>query len=53
MATLLGKSLSFYSSSVLSEKCFDVFYVFSFPPGVYVGASNVIARIPGPSVLTF
>ena len=43
MATLLGKSSSFCSSCVLSEKCFVVFYVFSFPPGVYVGTSNLIA----------
>ena len=27
-------------------------YVFSFPPGVYVGAYNSIASIPGPSILT-
>ena len=33
-------------------KCFVVFYVF-FPPGVYVGTLNLIASIPGPSVLTF
>ena len=32
-----------------------MFYVFafSFPPGVYVGALNIIASIPGPSILTF
>ena len=33
-------------------KCFVVFYVFSLPPGVYVGTFNIIASIPGPSVLT-
>ena len=33
------------------EKCF-LFYVFSFPPGVYVGTLNLIALIPGSSVLT-
>ena len=29
-----------------------MFYAFSFPPGVYVGALNLIASIPGPSILT-
>ena len=53
MTTLLGKSLSFCSSSVLSEKYFVVFYVFSFPAGVYVGTLNLIAPIPDPSILTF
>ena len=33
-------------------KCFVVFYVFSFPPVVYVGTLNLIASIPGPSILT-
>ena len=37
---------------MLSEKCFVVFYVFSLPPGVYVGTLNLIASIPGPSILT-
>ena len=37
---------------MLSEKCFVVFYVFSFPLGVYVGTLNLIASIPGPSSLT-
>ena len=46
MATLLPKS----SSSVLSGKCFGVFYVCSFPPGVYVGTLNLITSIPGPSI---
>ena len=31
----------------MSEKCFVVFYVFSFPPVVYVGALNLISSIPG------
>ena len=31
------KSYSFCSSCVLSEKCFIMFYIFSFPPDVYVG----------------
>ena len=52
MTTLLRKSQSFCSSSVLSEKCFVVFYVFSFPAGVYVGTLK-IASIPDPSILTF
>ena len=52
MATLLGKSYSFCSSCVLSEKCFVVFYVFSFPPGVFLfGTLNLIALITGPSIL--
>ena len=29
-----------------------LFSVFSFPPGVYVGALNLIASIPGPYILT-
>ena len=29
-----------------------MFYVFSFPPGVYVGTLNLIASVPGPSILT-
>ena len=29
-----------------------MFYVFSFPPAVYVGTFNLIASIPGPSILT-
>ena len=53
MATLLGKNRSFCSSCVLSEKCFVVFYVFSFPPAVYVGTLNFIASIPGPFILTY
>ena len=31
--------------------CF-VFFVFSFPSAVYVGTLNLIASIPGPSILT-
>ena len=34
-------------------KCFVVFYVFSFPPVVFVGTLNLIAPIPDPSILTF
>ena len=39
---------------MLSENVFFfVFYVFSFPSAVYVGTLNLIASIPGPSILTF
>ena len=38
---------------MLSEKCFVVFYVFSFSFCVYVETSNLITSIPGPSILTF
>ena len=34
------------------RKCFVVFYVFSFPAGVFVGTLNFIASIPDPSILT-
>ena len=37
---------------MLSGKCFVVIYVFSFPPGVYVGTFDLIASIPGPFILT-
>ena len=37
---------------MLSGKCFVMFYIFSFPPGVYDGTSNLIASILGPSILT-
>ena len=30
-----------------------MFYVFSFPPAVYVGTLDLIASIPGPSILTY
>ena len=35
------------------QKCFVVFYVFSFPADVYVRTLNLIASIPDPSVLTY
>ena len=38
---------------IVIEKCFVKFYVFSFPTGVYVGTLNLIALIPGLSILTF
>ena len=37
---------------VIGKKCFVMFYVFCLPPGVYVGTLNLIASIPGSSVLT-
>ena len=37
---------------MLSEKCFVVFYVFSFPAGVYVWTLNLIASNPDSSILT-
>ena len=37
---------------VVRKKGFVVFYVFSFPAGVYVGTLNLIASIPDPSILT-
>ena len=37
---------------MLSEKCFVVFYVFSFPAGVYVGTLNLIVSTPDPSIFT-
>ena len=43
-------SPAFCSACVVSLKYFVVFYVFSFPPGVYVGTLNLIASIPGPSI---
>ena len=44
--------LSRMATRVLSEKCFVMCYVFSYPPGVHVGTLNLIASIPGPSILT-
>ena len=49
----MGVFSSFCSSGVMSEICFVMFYVFSFPPAVYVGPLHLIASIPGPSILTF
>ena len=43
----------FCSSCVLSEKCFVIFHVFSFPTGVDVGTFNLIALISSPSILFF
>ena len=60
MATLLGKDGYLVGKELIIllfvcvvGKCFVVFYVFSFPPAVYVGTINLIASIPGPSILTF
>ena len=52
MATLLGTCWPFCSSCASDNDCF-VFYVFSLTPGVYVGTLNLIASIPGTSILTF
>ena len=40
------------STMEASKEGFVLFYVFSFPPAVYVGPLNLIASIPGPSILT-
>ena len=43
----------FYLIFFLYEfECFGLFYVFSFPAGVYVGTLNLIAATPDPSILT-
>ena len=47
----MGKELVILLFKCVVGKCF-VFYVFSFPPAVYVGTLNLIASIPGPSILT-
>ena len=52
MVALLGKSWSFCSSILLSDKCFVMFHLCIFRPGVYVGTLNLVAAIPGPSILT-
>ena len=49
---LVGKKLVILLFECVVGKCFVVFYVFSFPPSVYVGALDLIASIPGPSILT-
>ena len=53
MATLLGKASHSALRVCCRKKCFVVFYVFSFRPAVYVGTLNLIASMPGPSILTF
>ena len=50
---LVGKDLVILLFECVVGKCFVVFYVFSFPPTVYVRTLNLIALIPGPSILTF
>ena len=49
---LVGKELVILLFECVVGKCFVVFCVFSFPPAVYVGTLNLIASIPGPSILT-
>ena len=48
----MGKELVILLLVCVVGKCFAVLYVFSFPPGVYVGTLHLIASIPGPSILT-
>ena len=52
MATLLEKGKSSFSSSILSEMFFIMFF-FSLPPGAYAGALNFIASSPSSSIPTF
>ena len=47
---LVGKELVILLFECVVGKCF---VVFPFPPAVYVGTLNLIASIPGPSILTF
>ena len=47
----VGKRLVILLFVCVVGKCFEMFYVFSFPPGVYVGTLNLIASIPGLSIL--
>ena len=47
------KSIVILLFKCIVGKCFVVFYVFSLPTTVYVGTLNLIASIPGPSILTF
>ena len=47
---MLLEKCSFFLSFVCV--CVCVWCVFSFPPTVYVGAFNLMASIPGPSILT-
>ena len=49
---LVGKELVIRLFVCVVEKCFVVLYVVSFPAGVYVGTLNLIASIPGSSILT-
>ena len=49
---LVEKELVILLFECVVGKCFVVFCVFSFPPAVYVGTLNLIASIPGPSILT-
>ena len=49
---LVGKELVILFFECVVGKCFVVFYVFSFPAGVYVGTLNLISSVPGPSILT-
>ena len=50
---LVGKELVILLFVCVVGKYFVIFYVFSFPPGVFDGTLNLIASIPGPSILSF
>ena len=42
---IVGKELVIVLFVCVVGKCFVVLYIFSFPPGVYVGTLNLIASI--------
>ena len=48
---LVGKELVILLFVCVVGKSWVVFYVFSFPPGVYVGTLDLIASNTGPSFL--
>ena len=49
---LVWKELVILLFECVVGEYFVVFYVFSFPAGVYVGTLNLIASIPDPHILT-
>ena len=49
---LVGKELVILLFVFVVGKCFVIYYVFSFAPAVYVRTLNLIALIPGTSILT-
>ena len=50
---LVGKELVILLFECVVGKCFVVFCVCFFPPAVFAGTLNLIASIPGPSILTY
>ena len=48
---LIGKQLVILLFECAVRKCFVVYYVFSFPTGVYVETFNLNASISGPSII--